>query len=284
MASPQPDKYTKISNELMEVLPTYKLNGTQFAILLVVLRYTYGFQRKSHEFSLSFLASATNIHKHQIQRELNLLIKSNVLLEKTSPNFRVTREIIFNKNYETWTIKRREKSKQTTKTFTGSEKDNQTVSGLVVETVSELANQERKKKENTKERANLENNKSVSLRKDDVSKSSITSKPKNKDIDLFFEEMWKLYPRKLGKGRISDKKKKELYLLGDKFKQAIIKYTNQCKLKQTEEQYIKHGSSFFNTDYIDYLEDEQKISKKNRVLKWEETNPFVVDEAKMKHV
>jgi hypothetical protein len=41
----------------------------------VVWRYTYGFNRKQHELSQNFIAEATGLHKKQIQRELNNLIK-----------------------------------------------------------------------------------------------------------------------------------------------------------------------------------------------------------------
>ena len=80
-----------------------------------------------------------------------------------------------------------------------------------------------------------------------------TRKEKNKDIDDFFEECWELYPKKEGKGSVSDKKKKELFALGDEFKRCIERYS-QAK-KGTEKQFLKMGSTFFNSGYVDYLDE-----------------------------
>lgn len=153
MASPQTENgYTRIANELMEVIPLYKFNGTQFRILFVVLRYTYGFQRKSHDLSLTFIAENTGIHKQQIKRELDMLIKSKVLTEKSPPTFNKPRSIQLNKNYKEWLI-----SRQSAKTLTVNKKDYHTVSELAYPTVSELAYQERNNKENIKESSSRDN-------------------------------------------------------------------------------------------------------------------------------
>lgn len=61
--------FTRIANELMEVVMLQKFNGSQFKIILAIWRYTYGFSRKSHDFSLTFLSKATNIHKQQVKRK-----------------------------------------------------------------------------------------------------------------------------------------------------------------------------------------------------------------------
>ena len=146
MANPQPDQFTRISNELMEAIPMFKLNGTQLRILLVVLRYTYGFQRKSHELSLSFISNSTGAHKQQIKRELDILIQTKVLIEKSEPTFNRSRVIEFNKNYDEWLI-----SRQSAKTLTVNKEDDTQSANTLTPTVSELAYQERNIKENIKE-------------------------------------------------------------------------------------------------------------------------------------
>lgn len=146
MASPQPDQFTRIANELMDAIPTFKFNGTQLRILLVVLRYTYGFQRKSHELSLKFIANNTGVHKQQIKRELDELIKSNVLIQVTAPSFNQTRVIQFNKDYDEWLI-----SRQSAKKLTVSEKADTQSAEMLTPTVSEKADQERNLKEKSKE-------------------------------------------------------------------------------------------------------------------------------------
>ena len=180
MASPQTENgFTSIANELMDAIPQYKFNGTQFRILFVVLRYTYGFQRKSHELSLTFLANKTGIHKQQIKRELDILIQNNVLVEASAPTFNKTRSICFNKNYEEWQI-----SRQSANSLTVSEKDDTQSANSLTPTVSENAYQLKKVfKENSKEsnRANAQS------KKDEEEKQVL--------------EIWKAYPRKKGKDK-----------------------------------------------------------------------------------
>lgn len=72
-----------------------------------------------------------------------------------------------------------------------------------------------------------------------------------KEIDLFFESIWKMYPSKKGKASISDAKKKILYSIGfDTLKTCIERY-----VKDKEEwRALKDGSTFFNGGYVDYLD------------------------------
>lgn len=77
---------------------------------------------------------------------------------------------------------------------------------------------------------------------------------KSCDIDLFFEECWELYPNKKGKGSIKPARKKELFKLSEEFKRAIGRYVDEIASKHIEPQYIKHGSTFFNNGYVDYLD------------------------------
>ena len=74
-----------------------------------------------------------------------------------------------------------------------------------------------------------------------------------KDADAFFETIWKLYPRKRGKDRISDAKKKVLYLIGiDEMTRAIDRYEKDLKKESWRKR--QDGSTFFNSGYVDYLD------------------------------
>lgn len=106
MANPQPDKYTRLSNELIEVIPLFKFNGSQLRIILVILRYTYGFNRKSCRISLSFISNATGIHRTQVKKELDFLIDAKVIKVKEKSDFNNPRDLSFNKNYDEWTLLR----------------------------------------------------------------------------------------------------------------------------------------------------------------------------------
>lgn len=96
------DGYTKIANEILKQLARIKLNGTQYKILLVVLRYTYGFNRKQHELSRSFLAKATCTDKDRVGKEINKLIKMKILTVQKEATFSASRIIGFNKYFEQW--------------------------------------------------------------------------------------------------------------------------------------------------------------------------------------
>lgn len=98
------DRFTRISNDLMDAIPYFKFNGTQFRILFCIIRYTYGFNRESHKFSLSFLSEATGIHKQQIKRELDSLIEKQVLIQVTEPGFNQPRTLKINRNFHLWEV------------------------------------------------------------------------------------------------------------------------------------------------------------------------------------
>lgn len=124
IASPQRENgYTGIANEILDNLASTQLNGTQFRIIMVVFRYTYGFRRKDHELSETFLSKATGIHRQQIKRELKELIDRNVLTIIRENDFTNSRLISFNKDYEQW--KRELKRYLVSKKVPGSEKDTQ---------------------------------------------------------------------------------------------------------------------------------------------------------------
>jgi len=73
------ENYTKISNEVLEALPRAKLNGTQYAICLVVWRYTFGFHRCEADLSAGFIAEASGTNPRQVKRELQVLIERNII-------------------------------------------------------------------------------------------------------------------------------------------------------------------------------------------------------------
>lgn len=59
MASPQIENgYTTIANEILDHLYKQPLNGTELKVVMCILRYTFGFRRKSHKLSASFMNSS----------------------------------------------------------------------------------------------------------------------------------------------------------------------------------------------------------------------------------
>ena len=94
-------------------------------------------------------------------------------------------------------------------------------------------------------------------------KKPIKIKNKDKDInkntmckseaDALFERVWKLYPQKRGKGKVSDANKRRLLDIGfDELSRAIDRYKADLALDDWRKP--QNGSTFFNSGYIDYLD------------------------------
>jgi len=98
-------------------------------------------------------------------------------------------------------------------------------------------------------------------------------KNKNKRIvNEFFESIWKLYPRKKGKGQISDAQKKKLHLIGYEILSMCIDRFCKDHIGK-DEKFIMYGSTFFNSGYVDYL-DSNYDDKTEPKLKIKGTDPL----------
>ncbi|MCF2718003.1 replication protein [Paenibacillus sp. UKAQ_18] len=151
--------FTRITNEILEEIAKRKFNGTQYGIIISILRNTYGFQRKSHGMSLTFIAEATDTKKAQVKRELDKLIEMKVIKVYAEGTYTTSREIGFNKNFSEWqiedsTLNRVHPKKSIVPESEYGEYPNQSTGG-----VPGLGYQERKSfKENLKEITTGENN------------------------------------------------------------------------------------------------------------------------------
>ena len=74
--------YTTIANELLEAITGSNLTLRETKIILCVIRYTYGFNRKEAELSLRFISVSTNIDFRHTQTVLTSLIAKNILIIK----------------------------------------------------------------------------------------------------------------------------------------------------------------------------------------------------------
>jgi phage replication O-like protein O len=229
VANPQKTNgYTAIANEIIEAVTKVQFNSTQIRIILVVWRYTYGFNRKQHEISETFIVKATNISKRYISSELNKLIDMKVITLIRPSTYTKPKVIAFNKNYEEWKTNRTT-VQQVNNTSTVEQPFNTTVEQSFHSTVEQLFHQERKIKDNIKKG----------------------------DYEVFFEKIWALYPRKKGKGSVKATQIKKLYEIGEeKIIKCIEKYKAEIKRTNMQETYIQYGSTFFNSGYVDYLEKE----------------------------
>lgn len=106
---------------------------------------------------------------------------------------------------------------------------------------------------------NTDNNSLSSERASESDPPKPKRQSRKKEADENLERLWKLYPKKLGKGKISDTQKLKLLEIGyDELERAIHRYCQYNKDK--DKQYWQNGSTFFNSGYIDFLDENYEDS------------------------
>lgn len=125
--------YTRVANEILEHMARIKLSPTQYRLLFLVWRYTYGFKRKEHDLSLSFLNEGTGCDKRQIQRELKGLEDKKIIFQNIKHGS--YRKVSFNKDFSQW---------ETVGEIAIGETVNTAIGETVNTTVGETVNKERK--------------------------------------------------------------------------------------------------------------------------------------------
>lgn len=101
MANPQPDKFVKISTELLDALCRIRVPGEARQVFDVIIRKTYGFKKKGDFIALSQLAEATGLKKQHAHRAQRKLEKMN-MISVTKKGYNAPSFISINKDYETW--------------------------------------------------------------------------------------------------------------------------------------------------------------------------------------
>ena len=101
MASPQKENgYTAIANEVMEALAGIRINGEAWQCLNVILRKTYGWNKKKDQISLSQFNLVTKLGKTHIVRAIDKLAKMKLIVtQKGNENGNYYQ---FNKDYALW--------------------------------------------------------------------------------------------------------------------------------------------------------------------------------------
>jgi len=100
--SPQLENgYLKIACELAEAFATYRIPGEQAQVLWVIIRKTYGFNKKSDYISNSQFCEATGLKKPSVCRAINCLIEKNIVSKNANKNIPSYQ---LNKNYRTWKV------------------------------------------------------------------------------------------------------------------------------------------------------------------------------------
>lgn len=91
-------------------------------------------------------------------------------------------------------------------------------------------------------------------------------------LEEFYESIWKLYPLKKGKGQVSKTKKQVLQRIGfEQIKRCVDRYVTEIR-SSGKEKFMMHGSTFFNSGYVDYL-DENYVGREQPSEPAKETEP-----------
>lgn len=107
----------------------------------------------------------------------------------------------------------------------------------------------------------LENKDTNKIKKEKIKKEKKVT-PKVNEIEKSFEEIWSMYPKKLGKQKAKKsfiKFTKKDYTI-DQMRKAVVNYLNIIRESGTNEKYIIQGGNFFTLRFEDYLESDMDTS------------------------
>lgn len=111
MSTPQKENgYTPIANEILEALARINIGGEARRIIDVVMRKTYGFNKKEDRIALSQFVEFTGMDRKSVCRAINKLISMELLIKIDDKNGSV---FIFQKNNKKWvSITQKNKSRK----------------------------------------------------------------------------------------------------------------------------------------------------------------------------
>lgn len=97
-------------------------------------------------------------------------------------------------------------------------------------------------KENFKD--NISTNKSINISNNNISDKS----DKEFDLETRFNNLWKIYPNKKGKPKalLAYKRAVKSGTTDEEIKTGLENYLAEIRVKNTQQNYIKHGSTWFN--------------------------------------
>ncbi len=97
MANPQPDKFTKISNELLEAIIRTYMSNYEHRIFWLIVRKTYGYNKKSDWISQTQIVEETGIRKQHVSRTIKKLYNKNMIMK-------IENKLAIQKDYDLWEL------------------------------------------------------------------------------------------------------------------------------------------------------------------------------------
>ena len=100
--TPQVEKgHTDIAHGILEALMQAKLTGTQWDLVMAVIRKTFGWKKKEDYISLKQFQELTGRHRNLIARALTALQTRNILQQTRKPTIDRAAKWRFNKYWDT---------------------------------------------------------------------------------------------------------------------------------------------------------------------------------------
>lgn len=101
MKSPQIENgYTKIANELLDVLARTRISGQVRQVVDYVIRQTYGYKTKERRLTLEQFMLGTGLNKQHCCRAISKAHKMKLIIIKIDNRGR--KSYLFNKHYTEW--------------------------------------------------------------------------------------------------------------------------------------------------------------------------------------
>ena len=235
METPQlEDGYTRIANKIMDALIGYRIPGEERQCLDLIIRKTYGYNKKEDQISNSQFVVATGLKKGNVCRSIKNLISKNIVIKndnKLIPTYR------FNKDYKTWKLL----SKKITviKLTTGVIKSDNKLLSKVMDT------------KDIKDNIQKTIYPPISPRGDETGYSEL------------FLNFWSLYPKKVSKGAAwkAWKKIKTPTTIFQAIKISLDKRKSSEQWVKDNGQYIPHPATWLNgrgwEDEINNIESDE---------------------------
>lgn len=93
--------FTQLANELLEAMLRAGFSARQWAVVMTVVRKTYGYGKKADDISLGQIVDMTGIAKPHASRTVNDLVAANVLKRSVGT---FGHRLSINKRYQQWTL------------------------------------------------------------------------------------------------------------------------------------------------------------------------------------
>lgn len=183
MSNPQTeDGFTKIANELLDALCSFRIAGEVRLVFDSIIRKTYGFHQAEDYIANSQIVKLTKLSRQSVSRALKVLIEKKLVI-KTDDNNPKGHKLKINKDFEQWipfvnrTVDKKKVKKVSSKKIHLSSKLTQVVNRTVDKVSSKLMD--------TKDKRNY-TKETIQKKAEDVGSKDPTPKEKS---EMFFNSI-----------------------------------------------------------------------------------------------